>query len=269
MDERWRRTLIGLLLCVISASAVGARGDAAGDRRRALLAPVRRVLVIPPYFATDTRQRGAPAATRSAGASADKVAAYAGQLERLEVYARGWLPGRLAVRTNWQLIPASEVEAALKARKLTLAGLFKGTGRMQGSRFPQPDPAAVHELATALHADAALLTAMDEPRRANGHYLFDPLMGLGYDAPKVSARVGCYLLMADGAEALHSYVEVFHPLSRLGGKEFLMADWEEAEEQWIESFLDELTRYTPPVPASPPAGSRGSETTSSVAPPPA
>ena len=46
--------LVLTLLGIASLTVEMAHADATGDRRRAQLASVRRILVIPPFFGTDT-----------------------------------------------------------------------------------------------------------------------------------------------------------------------------------------------------------------------
>lgn len=227
-------------------SAYCAQADATGDKRRAQLAKVQRVALLPSFWGTDTLSKlEDQKANPDKGRPDAKLVGYAEQLRTLEAHVHKWLPQRLQARTNFQIVPAEELEAALKELKLTPQALFQNGGRMKGKGFADPDSAAVRTLAQRLHADAVLLSTMDEPRQNSGRYQFDPFSGVSYDSPKVRSKIGFWLLLPDATEVLHAYTEIFHPVSRLGSRTFLMVDWTEAEEEVVESFLDELTRYTP------------------------
>jgi len=241
------RTIAVLLVtgfCLVSS--LHARGDATGDKRRAQLAKVQRVLVVPPFFGTETLGKlEAQKADPGKGAPDAKLVAYADQLRTLESHAREWLPQRIKARTNFQIVPSEELQAALKELKLTPQTLFQNAGMMKGKTFALPDNTAVRTLAQRLHADAVLLSTLDEPRQSSGAYQFDPFNGLSYDSPKVQSKIGFWLFLPDGAEVLHQYTEALHPVSRIGSRTFVMPDWTETQDEVIENFLDELTRYTP------------------------
>jgi hypothetical protein len=223
-----------------------ARADATGERRRAQLAKVQRVVVVPPFLATETLNKlDEQKAHPEKGKPDAKLAEYAGQLRTLETHAREWLTQRVKARTNFEVVAPEEFVAALKALKLTPQTLFQNGGKMKGKGFAAPESVAVRALALRLHADAVLLCTLDEPRRSGGGYLFDPLAGLSYDSPKVRGKMGFWLILPDGKEVLHETTEVLHPVSKIGSRTFLQTDWTETEDEVIEDFLDELTRYTP------------------------
>ena len=221
-----------------------AQADAAGDKRRAQLAPVKRIVVLAPFFGTDMLMK-AEAPPKPGEKPNPQMTQYVGYLKKIEVHVREWLPERVKVRTPFEVVSTEELGAALKDLKLTPEKLFQNNGRMRGSRFAAPDAAAVRQVASRLHADAVLLGTLDEPRRSNGKYTFDVLAGIGYDSPNVRCKAGYYLLLADATEVLFNPIEVLHPLTSLGKRDFVLADWLETEEQVIENFMDELTRYTP------------------------
>jgi hypothetical protein len=240
--------LLGLLVFPLS----GAHADAAGDKRRVLLASVRRIAVVPPFFGTDTLARvsGSEDASRAPeGRPAKEPDArekrYAEQLRRLEAHVRTTLPARVAARTPFEVVPADERAKAFEALNLTPAKLFQNGGRIRSARFAAPDTQAVSKLADFLHADAVLLGTLDEPRRSNGRYYFDMLSGLSYDSAHVRGKAGYYLLLADGTEVLHAFIEVLQPLSRIGNRDYILADWMDAESLVIENLMDEITRYAP------------------------
>ncbi|HZP83437.1 MAG TPA: hypothetical protein VFB21_17465 [Chthonomonadaceae bacterium] len=246
--------LLGLLVFPLS----GARADAAGDKRRVLLASVRRIAVVPPFFGTDTLARvsGSEEADKTEKASRApegrpakepdaREKRYAEQLRRLEAHVRTTLPARVAARTPFAVVPADELAKAFEALNLTPAKLFQNGGRIRSARFAAPDAQAVSKLADFLHADAVLLGTLDEPRRSNGRYYFDMLSGLSYDSAHVRGKAGYYLLLADGTEALHAFIEVLQPLSRIGNRDYILADWMDAESLVIENLMDEITRYAP------------------------
>lgn len=226
--------------------SLSARGDATGEKRRAQLAKVQRVIIVPPFFGTETLSKiDEQKAHPEKGQPDAKTVEYTGQLRSLETHAREWLPQRVQARTNFQIVPPDALQAAMKELNLTPQALFQNAGRMKGKSFAAPDTGVVRTLAQRLHADAVLLSTLDEPRRSGGAYLFDPLSGVSYDSPKVRGKIGFWLLLPDGTEVLHAYTEALHPVSKLGSRTFLLTDWTETEDEVIEDFLDELTRYTP------------------------
>lgn len=237
--------------------------DAAGDKKRALLAQVKRLVVVPPFFGTDTLDKAAEAekqektsnedageepgsaqAKRTAEANAH-LKQYASQLRQLEAQMQTLLPARVAARTPYTVVPADELTQALKQLDLTPPKLFQNNGRIRGGRMAAPNPEPVRKLAAALHADAVLLGTLDEPHRNKGGPDFDPLSGLGEEAPHVLSKGSFYLLLADGTEVLHEVREAAQPLSRIGQQQFPLADWKEVEALLVENVLDEVTRYTP------------------------
>ncbi len=241
-----RRRVVFLVVGACVFSALSALGDATGEKRRAQLAKVQRVLIVPPFFGTETLGKLEEQKTHPEKNKPDaKLIAYAVQLRSLEDHSREWLPQRVKARTNFQIVSQEEFEAALKELKLTPQSLFQNAGRMKGKTFALPESAVVRTVAQRLHADAILLSTLDEPRQNSGFYQFDPLAGLSYDSAKVRGKIGFWLLLPDGTEVLHEYTEVLHPVSKLGNRTFLLTDWTETEDEVIEDFMDELTRYTP------------------------
>lgn len=239
-----------MIVIMVSASCLflsqSSWGDATGDRRRAQLVKVQRVVVVPPFFGTETFSKLEEQKAHSDKGKPDaKLTEYTAQLRTLESHAQEWLVQRVKARTNFQVVPAEEFEAALKELKLTPQTLFHNGGKLKGKSFAVPESTAVRSLAQRLHADAVLLTVLDEPRHSSGTYLFDPLNGVTYDSPKVRSKMGFWLLLPDGIEVLHETTEVLHPAGKIGSRTFLLADWTETEDEVIEDFLDELTRYTP------------------------
>jgi len=243
------------ILMLLNMSA--ARPDISPAKKREIMARIKQVAIVAPFFATDTQTRSTPphkidqprdsAQTEapSTPSAEIRLAEYTAQLRKLTDHASKRLPIRVAVRTPYTVLPAAEVAAALKSLDLTPEKLFQNGGRLRGNRFPAPDPDAVRKLAARLHADAVLLSALDEPRRNGGHYLYNALSGLDYRVAQVESRAGFFLLMADGTEALHDEVDVVHPLTHLGNREYLLADWTETQDVMIDDLLDEWTRYTP------------------------
>jgi len=240
--------LPSLLLCLMLLTAHGAQADTAGDKKRAQLANVKRILVIPPFFGTDTLSKDHPQDEKTVSDTppnaAQNKAKYLADLRKLQTHAAEALPQRVADRTPYTVVPAAEVTQAMKDLKLTPEKLFQNNGRMQGTHFALPDLDAVRQLAARVHADAVLLGTLDEPRRTNGHYYLD-FGGVNYESSHVRSKAGFFVLLADGTEVLHDYLEVMHPLTRIGEREYLLADWTESEDLLIENFMDELTRYTP------------------------
>ncbi len=250
---------VGMGGLVLSARVAHAT-DEAGERKRAALAAVKRLVVVPPFFGTDTLAKAAAleksdaatkdaadtgARSQSASPADERLKRYAEQLRKLEEKARTRLPERTAARTPYAIVPADELTKALKQLDLSPAALFQNNGRIRNGKMAAPNPEAVRKLAAALHADAILLGTLDEPRKNNGGLDFDPLYGLGMQSPHVLSKGSFYVLRADGSEILHSVLVAFQPRTRIGNREFPLADWQEADALLIEDLMDELTRYTP------------------------
>lgn len=221
------------------------KADGTGDRRRAQLANVRRIIVMPPFFGTEILSKAEADAKAENARPNEKLQKYAELLRKVESHAKTQLPERIRARTGFQVVPAEEVTEALKELKLTPEQMYQNGGRLRGTKFPPPDPQAIRRLATNLHADAVLLGVMDEPRRSTGKYYYDFLTGINYSPANTRGKAAYSIFLADGTEILTHPVEALHPLSRIGDREYLLADWSETEDLVIENFLDELTRYTP------------------------
>src|SRR5579871_5891508 len=136
-------SLSSLLLCLMLLAAQGALADTAGDKKRAQLAGVKRVAVIPPFFGTDTLSKGRPqgepndSKPAASGAAANKETSLT-YLRKLQAHVDEALPQQLAQRTPFTVIPAVETAQALKDLKLTPEKLFENDGMMQGSHFALP-----------------------------------------------------------------------------------------------------------------------------------
>ena len=257
IHSRYRIRLRNLRLAV----AVGclfvphlAHADAAGDRKRAQLSSVRRVAVLPAFFGTDTLGELPPANAHvdrepsTTGVSEKRraeIAEYHKTLAQLELHARERLPERLTARTHFQLAGIEKVEGDLKALMLTVPQLYQNGGRINGKRFDSLDRDKIKNLAAKLNVDAVLLCSIDEPRKNNGGYYLDVLAGPGYESPKVHDKATFDLILADGTTVIHETIDVVHPVTQIAGKAYLPADWLETEDEVIEDFMDELTRYTP------------------------
>jgi hypothetical protein len=241
------------IACALTAAAAS-NGQSANDKRRAQLATVHRVAVAPPFYGTG-RLAKPDAAPAGAGSKPDaaatqspanaRIAEYLDRLRKLQDHTRTLVPERLAARTPYQIVPMEETEAALKALDLTPEKLYLNAAKMKGTKFSGPDPEAVRKLAARLHADAVVLDTLDEPRKSPERLFFDPLGGLGLSEAHVTAKIGFWVLLADGTEVFQRVSDVVHPVTKIGNREFLFVDWQEANDLAIENFLDELTRFTP------------------------
>ena len=230
--------------------------QSASDKKKTALAGVKRVLLTLPYFATPEFLDNAPVKVVNGGRKLtdEEIKKVREEnrlfLSKLESQTQETLQKRLTVRTPFTVsplkltLPASRDPKEKKQDKEDSAFAFKGEGRLKGTKFPLPNPVIVRQLATENNADAVLLTIMDEPRRDDGGYFFDA-SGIGYRSPHVSAKIALYFLLADGTEILHEYVEVLHPISKIGNRDYTQVDMTETHEMVIENFLDELTRYLP------------------------
>ena len=241
-------------------------GDKNTDKKRQQLAHIKRLAVISPFFGTDTLAKAAeaetgakPEAAQNDGAKRDtrrranksdpaRLAQYAGYLQKLQDDAQVYLPQRLGKRTGLEILNGESVANALKTLQVTPEKLFENNGRIKGTKFPLPLAAAMRQVADALHADAIVLGVLDEPRRANGKYLFDPFSGFSYEPGYVETHGGFYLMLPEGGEGLHGYMRVRNPMSKAGGREFVLADWIDAQELMIENMMDEWTYLLPKKP---------------------
>ena len=251
------KSWFGLFCAALGAVALlrlapASAAELSTGQKRAALANVTRVAIVPAYFGTSTllgpEPDAKPVSPPKLNAAQEKQQTkYRDYLTKLESAAHKRLPERFAVRTALQIVPDDEIQKALQTLTLTPDRLFQNHGRLRGTRFPAPDAELVRKLAAECHADAVLLDVMDEPRRNNGRVLFDPLAGASWETPDVRSKAAFYLLLRDGTEVLHDFVEALHPVTH-GGRDVLLVDWTEAQDTVIEDFMDELTRYTPEIP---------------------
>lgn len=257
----WRAPNLLAFIGIIFLSAESApsrAADMAADKKRTALAAVRRVAVIAPFFGTATlrkeldpsteQRKRRPQETENSPNLADREsrpAGYVEKLQRIEEHVRKRLPERMMMRTPFTAVPQPELNAAFRALKLSPEELFQNQGRIRGTKFALPAPEAVRRLAAAVRADAVLLGTLDEPRRVNGRYYLE-VTGFAYDSSHVRGKAGYFLLLPDGNEILHSYIEVLHPLSKSGSRDYLLPDWLETEDLIVEDLMDEITRYAPP-----------------------
>ena len=259
---------IGLSLATLLCRfAPGAHCDTREDQNRALLAHVHRVVVIPPFFGTDTLTKAAklsedskPKTDVGSGNNAPappstprkteetRLIQNAEYLRKLQGAVRADLPQRLAKRAGLEIVSVEEMNAALKDLQLTPEKMFENEGRMKGTKFPLPAPQAVRDIAKICHADAVVLGVLDEPRRANSRYFFDPLYGFSYETGFVETHAGFYLMLPDATEGMHGYMRVRNPLSRVAGHPFVLADWIDAQDLMIENMMDEWTYLLPKKP---------------------
>ena len=221
------------------------RKETGTERKKRLLANVRRLVVVAPYFGVPLPD--AKTDPKMTDAQRKQQERYRDYLRKLEASAREHLPLRLAARTMFQIVPLAEADDALKALTLTPQSLFQNSGLMRGTNFPLPNAENVARFAAQSKADAVLITVLDAPRRDNGRVLFDPLTGLSGEPPKVRSKAAFYLLLPDGAEVLRDYVEALQPVTSGSGhgRDYLLIDWTEAQDVTLEDFMDELSRYAP------------------------
>jgi hypothetical protein len=230
--------------------------DKESAQKRAQLARVRRIVVVPLFYGTPTlgvipppeRPGKRPAKPSAAPPKTiPNQETYKEYLQKLEREASALLPKRVSARTPFVVVPSEEVAAALKALELTPWKLFQNHGLLEGTRFALPAPPSVRKLAERLRADAVLLGTLDEPRRQDGSYSFSPF-GIDSTSPHVRCRGGFFVMQSDGTEILRAYIESLRPHEAGHDPRHLLADWMEATEQVIEDLMNELTRYTPPSP---------------------
>jgi len=248
------RIILVVLLC--GTVAGWSRADPAGDKKRAQLLNVKSLLVIPVFFGTDALGELPPP---KAGAQSEnrhdrkpvlddrqraEFTNYLESLRKLERNAREVLLARAAARTHFTVIKADDVDGALKELKITPPELFQNGGRLNNGKFELPDVGQVKRLASRLHADAVLMGVLDEPLKSSGGYIINPT-GPAYDTPKVHDKATFDLLLADGTMVLRQTIDVVHPLTKIGARQFVLADWIETEDQIVEDLMNEVTRYTP------------------------
>jgi hypothetical protein len=219
-----------------------------------MFARVHRIAVAPPFYGTGRLAKAeSPSSQKDSGGKESKpnpkLMEYLNRLRKLQERTRSLVPERVAARTPYQVVPTDETDAALKALELKPENLYMNNAKMRGTRFSGPDAQAVRKLAAKLHADAVVLDVLDEPRKSPERLFFDPLGGFGVSEAHVTAKMGFWVLLADGTEAFQRVSDVVQPLTQIGNRQYLFADWQDANDLAIEHFLDELTRYTPEKPS--------------------
>lgn len=222
-----------------------------GEKKQAL-ANVRRVLALPAFFGTPTllgerpddkgKRRPPPKLSEE---RRKRLETYREYLQSLEKKAKTLLPQRLAKRTLWEVLSDKETEEALKALEFAPSQLFENQGYLRGSKFPLADKENVLKIAKQANADALLLTVLDEPLKFSGGVASDGV-NLFYESPHVRLKGNFIVVLANGKTIISETMTVVHPYTKRGKREYLLADWEEAEEKLFENFMDELSRYIPP-----------------------
>ena len=229
------------------------RADGKADKIRAFLKSVHSVGIAHPMIGTETLAKYSEAVLHKEQAKildtdlklTPKLNEYASALKKIESTFQNKLPERFSARTSYSLVEESKLKDNLKELELTPSKLFVREEKIKNRRFPTIDKVNCKRLIEALKVDALLIAMIDEPRRNSEHYYFEPLSGFNFRPSNVQIRACFWLVAPDGNPVLISPIEVLHPLSKIGKREYLMADWIEAEELAIENFLDELTLYTP------------------------
>lgn len=238
------------LTVVLFSSRCGAQST---EEKRGLLVSVSRIAVIAPYFGTNTllgeeppkepKSKPRPSLTLSPEQERQRQE-YTGYLRKIEAKVREHLPTRLQKRTTLEIVTQEKMEETLKMLDLTPQKLFQNGGRIKGTKFPTGESEALAKLTRQVQADAILLVVLDEPRRTDKTLYVSPT-GFYYNSAHVRAKGGFALYLANGTRVLQEPIEVLHPATKIGNRQFLLTDWIEAHEQLIESFLDELVRYLP------------------------
>ncbi len=245
--------LLALCSLLVWGLTFSAKAQSASDKKKSVLASVRRIAVLLPYFGTPEFLDHAPlkpesSRRRPTGDELRQRSESRTFLAKLETETQRILQERLKERTPFTFVPLTAEPPFPENKKeaVLLPSVFplKNEGRLKGTKFPLPDPDAVKRIAVQNGTDAVLLTVMDEPRRDGGGYFFD-VSGVGYRSPHVSGKIAFYLLSKDGSEILHEFVEVLHPVTKIGNRDYTQVDMTETHEQIIENFLDELSRYLP------------------------
>lgn len=248
-----------LLVVLLFASPSLSAADITNEKRREMLLGVKRILVVPPFFATNTLRKPEEGEERGKGdqkkkdkpkdlKSAAQFPEYVEQLQKMETRAKTRVSERVIGRTPYVLVSDDAYTEALKSLQMSPYALFANKALMRGNRFPLPTKDTVQKMVQEVKAEAILLCLLDEPRRNGERYAFDPLYGSYYTSPHVQIRAQYHLFHADGTLLHQRVVEVEQPITRLGKREFVFVDWMEALLLNIENYLDELTRFTPPPP---------------------
>lgn len=250
------RTLVGLYIVFIGLSLTPllAAADVPEPEARALLATAHRIVVLPPFYGTKTLHEKPPANFKPK--QLEERLKYQQILQRLEVHATLWLPERVAHRTPFLAIAGEKVQTQLEKDHLTPRDLFTDNGLIHGDGFPLPRLFLAQQLAQALHADLILLTVLDEPRRVDGHYIYELMGGLEHVPSHVNCRGAFYLVDAQGRTLFHGVYSVNQPLTIIAGHTYLYADWRDAINVLIEDFLDDLYRLLPQGPIASPVPSQ-------------
>jgi hypothetical protein len=249
--EFWMALCSGLLLLF----PVHARADIPEAQARQILASAHRIIVISPFYGTQTLLSNPKEESKLSPKQLTQQRKYQEILQRLEKHAAHQLPVCTADRTAFTVIPESKVEAQLTADHFTPRDLFTDNGLLHGDTFPVPRVYTAQQLCSQLHADLILLSVLDEPRRVNGHYIYDLLGGLEQVPSHVNCRGVFYLLDAQGDTVYHGIYSVDQPLTTIAGHTYLFADWRDAVNILIEDFFDDLNRLLPDRSLSPKSSS--------------
>lgn len=235
-----------------------ARADKPGERKRALLAPIRRIVLVPPFFVEMPAERpqARPRRANTTDTEDERKKArelYHEALKTLEIEAQKRLPERFANRVPFQIVPAKETACALARLEHAPRMLLQGKKPERGQRFPVFQADTLRALMEIAKADAVLLMALEEPTTEDERPIFD-----GFQVWTRRARVRCRatfaIYLADGREAFFETLQAAQPRTRQPrlsrevpppSRDYVIIDWRETQELLIENFLDELTRYTP------------------------
>ena len=226
---------------------VFASADTVGDKIRARLKNVKRIVIAAAFFGTETlskyvesKKANSKSAPEPSKSRIDpKLEKYVDYLKKIQEQFQKRLPERMMARTPFEVASDEEIKDSFDTTGLTPQKLFINSGAIQGRKLPIEDMLNVKRFMEPLHADAILMTVLDEPRRNLEHYYFDPLSGLNIRPSHVQCRAIFVLLLPDGTSVFSKSVDVSHPISKIGKRDFLLADY------WLlcgSRYFEERTR---------------------------
>lgn len=243
-----RNPLIALIMAAVVFGgmtwACGARADAAYNW--SALEGVRRIAVVSPFFcATTGVKQGKP----------EDEKFYLERLNRLAAVMKQELPARLGDLSRFRVVPAKDVDSALRGLRWTARDLFANKGETNGKVWPALELGRVRALAKRLKVDAVFVGAMRDPasigeglRLHHDSWNPNPLnWGIQRNRAHVlSPRVQAFLITKNGVTAWKDEQMADHPRTKPSTPKTLAIDWIEATQQVAQQLADSLNRLAPP-----------------------
>ncbi len=239
-----RKCIVTILLTVsiFVPFNYAAYSDTASDHIREIMHGIHKAAVLTIYMQSILPQTGA---YKQDSKKSDIQRWDSPTLKTLMSHINKRLLQRITARTPYVMDDGHESIMALGVLQISPASLFLPVKSRRDPKALVVNSSAIESLESKLQVDAIVLEVLDAPRRIDGHYVYNALEGFGRVPSHVSTQGVFFVCTKDGLTAFRDPLTVDHPLTQIGGRQFLLEDWEEAENLMIEDFLDDWTRYTP------------------------